>query len=505
MIKNPDVANFLYTKQYICGPEVIKIDGWNNYQIFDDYYLCAHHELEVIQVKANSLSVTLLGFAINPYFPEDNNQQVVERLVKSSDSIDHLLKNTDDLAGRWALFAEKDGRQVVYLDCSGLRPIYYAKDDQGRTWIAAQPKFLAERFKFNISKEAVEFMESDGYKPRMEPWFPGDTTPYKEITRLVTNHVLDLQTGKQTRFWPYQKVKRVNAKVAAKRGNAILKGILKAAHLRYKLGLPLTGGNDSRVLLSASKDFAKEIFIYTLIYYDLTEENNEIAYPKRICTDLGLNYRPIDCSATPDEHFRKIYLENVGEAHQAWVSIVYGLYNQYPRDHMALKGSSSEICRCVYFKNGVHPFQLSREEVRKILKFGDTTLAKDAMDRWHEDVYRLEKDGYHILDFLYWEHRLNNWQSMSQMEFDLAQDELTPFSHRGLVQLFFGVPLRYRRAPDFSLYRMIMKDNWPELLDYPFNPYYKIKRFGRLKSHLYNLKRIVFTLLGLRRSYGLDK
>ena len=505
MSTNLDVADLLYIKQYVCGPEKISIKGWKNFEIFEGFYLCAHKDLEVIQVKENGFKATLLGFALNPYFPEFDNAQVVRNLITKSESLDQLLKNTDDLAGRWALFAEKDGRQVVYLDCSGLRPVYYAKDDEGHLWIAAQPKFLVERLGFKVSKDAIEFMESDGYKPRTEPWFPGDRTMYSEVTRLVTNHVLDLKTGIPTRFWPYQKVKKVDVKIAAKKGNEILKGILKAAHKRYSLGLPLTGGNDSRVLLSASKDFAKEIFIYTLVYYDLSEKNNEIAYPMQICKDLGLDYRPIDCFTQADEHFQKIYLENVENAHEAWVNIVFGLFNQYPRERMALKGSSSEICRCVYFKNGIHPYQLSRAEVREILKFGDTALAKDAMDRWHEDIYRYEKDGYHILDFLYWEHRLNNWQSMSQMEFDLAQDELTPFSHRGMVQLFFGVPLKYRCAPDFNLYRMIMRENWPELLDYPFNPYYKIKRIKRIKAHLYNLKRRVYTFLGLRRSYGLDK
>lgn len=505
MTNNSDVAAFLYAKQYICGPERLSIEGWNEFVIFDDLFLSAHPELEVTQSAARGFKVTLLGFAINPYFVDDNNQQIVDRLIDTSDSIDQMLKNTDDLAGRWALFVEKDGKRVVYLDCSGLRPIYYAKDERGRIWIAAQPKFLAERLKFNISDDARVFMESDGYKPRKEPWFPYDTTPYAEITRLVTNHVLDLQSGVQTRFWPYQKVKKINVKLAAKMGNGILKGILNAAHKRYKLGLPLTGGNDSRVLLSASRDFASEIFIYTLIYYDLTEENNEIAYPMRICKDLGLDYRPIHCQEKADDHFADIYRQNVENCHEAWIDIVYGLYNQYPRDRMALKGSSSEICRCVYFKNGVHPYQLSRKEVRQILKFGDTDLARDAMDRWHEDIYRYEKDGYHILDFLYWEHRLNNWQSMSQMEFDLAQDELTPFSHRGLAQLFFGVPLKYRCAPDFTLYRMLMQENWPELLNYPFNPYYKMKKFSKFKSHLYNLKRRILTLLGFRRSYGMEK
>jgi hypothetical protein len=505
MNPNPDISNFLYAKQYICGPEEFSVEGWINYKIFDDYYLCAHKELQVTQLCKKGFNITLLGFALNPYFTEDNEVEILERLISTSADVDQLLKSTDDLAGRWVLFVEKDGHRVVYLDCSGLRPIYYARDASEKLWIAAQPKFLVEKIGFHVSREAIDFMQSDGYTDRLEPWFPGDATPYSEVKRLITNHVLDLDTGTQSRFWPYKPVEKVKVKVAVKKGSEILCGILAAAHKRYKLGLPLTGGNDSRVLLSVSKDFAEEIFIYTLVYYDLTEENNEIAIPMKLCSDLGLDYRPIHCFEKPDEHFTKIYLENVDNAHEAWVDIVYGLYNQYPRERMALKGSSSEICRCVYYKNGVHPFQLSPAEVRKILKMGDSFLAKDAMNRWHEDVYQLERYGYRILDFLYWEHRLNSWQSMSQMEFDLAQDELTPFSHRGMVQIFFGVPLKYRIAPDFNLYRMIMRENWPAMLEYPFNPYYKNKRYSKLKGHLYNLKRRVFTFLGIRRRYGLEK
>jgi hypothetical protein len=74
------------------------------------------------------------------------------------------------------------------------------------------------------------------------------------------------------------------------------------------------------------------------------------------------------------------------------------------------------------------------------------------------------------LSIFYWEERLGNWGTQTQIDKDIAQEEFNLFNSRGLITLYLSVNARHLTPPHFYLHKRIIKALWPETLDVPINP-----------------------------------
>ena len=78
--------------------------------------------------------------------------------------------------------------------------------------------------------------------------------------------------------------------------------------------------------------------------------------------------------------------------------------------------------------------------------------------------------GFKILDLFCWEQRMGNWQAMSQTEWDIVQEVFTPFNCRELLTTLLAVDLKFRKEPNYRLYREIINTLWNDVLSEPINP-----------------------------------
>ena len=120
---------------------------------------------------------------------------------------------------------------------------------------------------------------------------------------------------------------------------------------------------------------------------------------------------------------------------------------------------------------------------------------KREVERWVQDVRELcaiyEVSKY---DLFFWEHRVGNWAANSLLNSDLMTETLIPFNCRQLIELWLRVPRRERM--NGAIHKKIIELNWPELLEYPFNP---DERFKFL-----NTNRLLY-YFGMRLKYILGK
>jgi hypothetical protein len=76
------------------------------------------------------------------------------------------------------------------------------------------------------------------------------------------------------------------------------------------------------------------------------------------------------------------------------------------------------------------------------------------------------------LDLFEWEQECGSWLAMTELEFDIAwRDIFTPFNNRELLMATLSTPTRWRKGPDYPLFRRLIERLWPELLQYPINPH----------------------------------
>lgn len=464
----------LYRRQYLYGPKIDGFPTWKRVKMPNGYALAVHPELDVTEHKGKPCALVLLGYLLDPDGPEKSNADILADLATGTPATDDILRALDNYGGRYVLFIFNGADEIVVNDAGGLRSVYFYRAADGGMWLAPQPGLIAPIFNLKYSAEAEAFLHSETILKYQEPWWPGTSSPYTDIEHLLPNHALNLKTGEVKRFWPSEHIVHYSPQKGAQESTRILRGVMQAAHHRFKMAMALTGGYDSRIVFAASKSFIKNLAAYTMIHTRLTEQSNDIQLAKRLAEYAGIPYKTVDCKQLMTSDFNDLYTHNIDKAYQSYGTVVYGRFKNLEQDRVVIKSVVNEICRCFYYRTGVYPFNITIDYLCHVSKLGHDPLVQKYFNQWVEDARIVDELGYKLMDFFYWENRNANWQAMSQLEFDLAHEEFTPFAHRKMLSIILGVNHKYRCMPKNTFQRMMVDASWPELSQIPYNPGQKL-------------------------------
>jgi len=473
MSNHYDVEKLLFRRQFIMGSaHVDQFPTWEKAQFANGYFLTIHPDLPYCKATKNEFEILLLGFIIDPDHPEYSNEMVLQTLLDGMKSIDDIFtKNlTDNLGGRWILMIN-DGKELrMFHDAAGLRQICYMKDPQHGIWCGSTPGILAEQFNLKIGKDAQAFIDSPQWEHAHEWWWPGTTTPFEEISQVLPNFYLDLKTCATHRYWPNKHYPYpIPYKEGIEKSATLLKKLCYAGYRRFPVEGTLSAGYDSRTILAASKEFAKEIEYLTLIYWSYTEESADASISKSLIHDLGLKQQIVKCLKESTKEFNEIYFRNVTTAHPAYAIINETLIQHFPQDKIAIKGTvSSEVMREQYIdktrkKDGKNFAQISG--------FNGNKFMEKHLQLWLDEALPYAKKyNVHINEMYGWEQQTGKWQAMTQAEGDIAQEVFVPFNCRNLIMNMLEVNDKYRRPFYYKLYYEMVQFNWPACNAYPMNP-----------------------------------
>lgn len=491
VIKSMSLKNLKFRRQFLLSPKLCpELDYWVH-QKLGEHQLYVHPDCIKTTGNENGKSGVLLGHILDPRKPELTNADILNTLLKQSNEND-IAKVLYGLVGRFVLIIAQQNEFTFFNDACGLKSFFYTQQIN-KFFAASQPLLL--KLVTNdlvIKKERYDsYFNSDYVKGSKENWFPSGTSLYPGVYHLVANHYLKSATFEQTRYWPVEKLKIDNYAEAKEKFATLLKMTVEAGSKKYKLGLGLTSGFDSRILLSASKGVAEDMLFYTLQYRNLDKESNDIRIPLSLSKKIGFAHELMDCRIQITNKFKKIYLENSDMAHlNDWGHIAYGISQNLPEGTMSVKGSCSETGRCFFYKNGVHPELKSSEDIMNINpKWKEIPFIEERISDWYDEVKDPKTNkGYNILDLFHWEVSTGSWQTQSQLEWDIVHDTFTPFNNRELLDLMLHIDTKYRSKPDYTLYKDTMKMLWPEVLTEPINPETtKVKLKYKFKSILTKL------------------
>ncbi len=467
-------SNLLFRRQFLitpdpCGP----LSHWQHKHV-GPYHFYAHPDLELSTVMSadGNVTVTMMGYIIDPNFPERSNADLLNMIVNFANSVERISDYLCTVSGRFVLIVGTPRETLLFHDPCGLRSVYYTKYE-GKIFVGSQPLIFKYVMPLKVGERYSSYSRSSYVKTHIEHWVPSGCSLFEGIEHLVPNHYLRLLTLEQIRYWPNRKLSQNRVNEALAEASDLLRRLMLAANNRFKLALPLTAGWDSRILLGASKNISAAIYFYTLQYRDLHSKSNDIKIPVKLLQYLGLSHNLLDCRKTVPEAFRKIYQRNVSLAHMDdWGKIAYGMIDTYPQERVCVKGNCSEIARCYYYKFGTHQPITSPDQIIA-LEDGWQTLpfVCDRISIWYDlTSHAATEANMDILDLFYWEHRMGSWQAQSQLEWDIVQEAYTPYNHRGLLELMLGIPSELRCAPNYLFYKTMCKVLWPEVMGLPVNP-----------------------------------
>lgn len=475
----------IFRRQYLLGPHSSVMQKWEGREFAGNYVLTAHPDIPVNECCIDNRHLVVIGDILDPDHPSRSNQQVLESIFDEFSSYSSLENSTFKMGGRWLLLANLDDECRVYPDATGSRPIFYSLvDDQ--IWISSLPSILAKEFGYDQDKSLVAEMGSTEYGD----WWPGSLTPYSQISHCGPNHYLDLHRNQAVRFWPLNPLPSRKVDVAANEISRLLSGLMLAASFRYCLYMAVTGGYDSRVLISASKEIHERIKFFTLAYPGI--EQFDLHIPMRLAKAFGLNYS-VQQFNFPNEEFLEEFDHLASGMVRGQCRMNASSYLDYPNDAMFVEGTASEILRCFYYNDGNHPDVIDPAELSRRAGFAQLPSAIKAFEDWLESV---PKDtGMNMLDMFYWEQRVGNWSATDYQTQETVRNVFSPFNCRQLLVAGLGVPVEYRCVPH-TLYLTICEQLLPKILRFRFN--YKFSPGRNVMNILRKVARRGLRLLGIR-------
>ncbi len=455
-----------------------KFSHWQHYEFAEEgLHIYAHPDLEMTSTSDESRNVelVLLGYAIDPYYPDRSNKDIINAIINAEiSSIEDLSAAVCNLAGRFVLIAAFSSQIYVFHDACGLRSVFYAQVS-GNTYLASQPLLFSEFFALKASDRYHAFNESSYKRDRINSGLPF-VLPcgiglYEDTYQLVPNHYLDMRKVVQKRYWPNQPIAKQRIEEASQWSADMLAKLISAANARYKLALSLSAGWDSRLLLAASKSVADGMLVYTHILRHMTEQHPDVMIPQSIFGSYKeLDYQILDCRSELDPEFHRLYNANVDFADQRTVQLALEILRKIPQDRVAMKGSCAEIVRCAYYPYGISDKIVSSSQF-VYAGWEELPFIAERLEEWFKGARRAcDNANMELWDLFYWEHDMGSWMSQVWLEKDIAQESFSPFNYRPLMTMMLGVPVKYRREPDYLLFQRMIKRLWPELLNWPINP-----------------------------------
>lgn len=459
--------------------------GWSCLKI-GQYFLYAHPDLEVTKVDGLNKGIVLIGSIFNPAQPTKRNIEIIQDIYDNIQSREELFLNLKQYAGRYAILFKNNENIIILQDALALREVYYCTKDN-RVVCGSQPNLIVKygnpEIQARKEQEFQAYYKKNSINGKWNPYrkWIGDETYYEGIKHLLPNHFLDISRREVGRYWPNETVRRLNLDEAVSLSCSFLQGSIEAIMNRHPVMMAVTAGTDSRTLLAASREFLEKIYFF-INDEQLGNKHPDISIPKKIFERFGIPFHIQNIPNDVDDEFREIFLNNTFFASERIIATIYNYFRNHT-EKVNLIGIG-EIGRTRY---GRQPKNLNIfRMLYKIIGHGGGLYELRQAETILSELQPVGKAyGLNVLTLLYWEHALGNWGVTGNSESDIAIEEFNPFDSHQLYETLLGVDEKLSRIKKSTLFIEMIRNMWPELLEWPLNPPYTTR--DKIKEFLYKI------------------
>jgi len=457
--------SWLFRNQYILSPDETRTyPGWNK-QVLAGWVL--HHGTALRNcpiLDANGQKVGfLLGHALTPDSTIVEDSYTIPVSVSSDRFVDVVDRSLTGLAGRYLGIILTKGCERIYSDPVSDMPLLYdAKSRKVASslglvldWaIQPNPRFPIR----NVlsGKQTLSFQHSLD----------------NEVKRGISNHFLDLTNFSLHRHWPDvgADFNTVHSDVSERIDQLVerLSAHLKALINHFDCILPLTGGRDSRILLSCALpvlDNVKELSGYR--FHNPSRVDTRIA--RELLESMGYPYKQYFKKKASVTQLRDLRLK-MGWSGARGEFAALAMIEEYPLDHLILRGNIMELLRANQWRKDTigAPFRMTHG-VRRLgvtVKTTSESTSKWAPHymEWYNTLPECARSNPY--DFAFLELLLPNTQGafLNGIERNVM---INPFNDRKLIELTIGMPISLRK--DETIIRSILEQTNPFLLETRFH------------------------------------
>ena len=449
------IGQFLLAKA-----EAPLLASWPKQQL-GQWILHFHPNLPVREIRspAGTQVGWILGLAVDT---EGRTLPPVWHLPFDCGQVDAAIRFESELnrlGGRFAAVYLTARGQRFYLDASGSLAAVYCEDRQ----VLASSCHLIPQIdglQRNVALiQALGISHRDGY-------FPFGLTPWSRISRLLPNHYLDLSGWTTGRHWPKSSwANSAGHPEEAVRDIAVLvEAFIAGVAKETPLQVPLTAGNDSRMLLACSRPSLANIRFYTDAIPDFTARM-DCTCGRRIAKRFGLDYSVRAWREATKEEIDD-WLYRTGSSVVDRISRNTGTDEQSDRKCVTLLGLGGEVSRGFYWRPNDDPaFPLASRELLRRFSFPAVDILVKEAANWLSELPTANL--FEKLDLFYLEQRLGCWAGPSMYGPVGSRFLAYAFNSRQIYDKMLSLPGDYRREGRLS--KDLIRLKWPELLEFPFN------------------------------------
>ena len=445
---------------------------WKKRAIAGGRELRAHPDLPMTHVESGGKSITLLGFVLDPDDPSATDTKILERLCRDLEKSRDLPRATSRLGGRWMMIVNDGAETLLFHDAAGLRQVYWSRTNDERLVCASQPGLIAELFGLAPDPAAVDYVRSRGDSDWEVYWLPGDRSPYENVKALLPNHSLRLEAGAVERYWPTDDVKPIPYEQGLRESVRVLRGLVASARRRSKLAVAMTAGWDSRLMLALSREEARDLYCYTLLYPSTSHASRDVYVPAKLLRKLGIEHHLLRYPETADSSFEEIAKRSSSSVHTAYCLDTQALRDHFPEDRLCLTGDVAEVVK-VHYRIANRTRRPTAAELAAVAKIDPHPFAIAAFESWLEGAP--QREHVDLLDLFCWEQMAGRWHGQIRAEYDIVQESFAPLDCRDLLITMLAVDERHRTGPKFVLFRDMLAALWKDVLQVPINPREKIR------------------------------
>lgn len=493
---NSETEKLKYRRQYVLAPEQIQCPFIHQEtSLNNNYTLYSHPDLLVTEFIKGEIKLILLGDMFDYIHPDSNNLDILKNII--DEDLNQFLERTSRYTGRFVLIYQNIDQIYLVTDATATKKVYYSNRDT-KLWLASQSYLLGMLLGLSktSNKSKLEYYDSRDFS-RLDYANIGNTTYYDEIVQLIPNHYLNVFDHSVSRFWPNSRTDYRPLEEVAEECAKMVKGYMEALATRYSPMLPVTAGNDSRLLLAGTRNIKKKFYYYINREAYLTENSADIYIPQKLLKKLDLPFHIHELPTKIDDDFRRIYFDNNPLASEKFLPHIFNYYKNY-QSKVNLPGN---FAAAPWSLHQVNKRKITANALAKLYGLSDYVYAVSYYKDWLQACKQLCSEcNINPLNLFYWEERLANWGTQTQLDKDIAQDDINPLNSRMLIANFFSVKMKYNDIPDYLLHRKIIRILWPELLSVPINPSRKnrILKGIKLLGLLDLFRRIQYRLRNLR-------
>ena len=132
----------MYRNQYIAiNYELSEYNNLNK-TYFGGLIFYSHPSLNIYFNKNINTEVLLLGYIINPLYPKEKDEKIIESLATNCDNKEKFFREVQSLSGRFVLFFKTNMDFIVLNDAISMRNIYYCFDNNKIILTSSQKIFM---------------------------------------------------------------------------------------------------------------------------------------------------------------------------------------------------------------------------------------------------------------------------------------------------------------------------------------------------------------------------